>query len=268
MITALTSSICKSVAGFSATVCILWFLIQVTSCTPKIVRFNLAIASNPALTASEVASHQGTTHLCPGSSIHLDWAVQGGATVSAAIGTRYQLPACFDLPHPPSTGTYDISTSAAGIVESCGSHAVFRLTASKSLWRRSGSCPGSGCPNADHEVIMASDLSEGIGNRTDSCTNGVYEVTNTKPTINWDDRYRVTSVTVEGTGVATVLEKSPGRNLVVLHDGQQAIFTAGDLASDSFRGSKISGTWLLRLSGCASPPPALIAKAQLNCNKP
>ena len=268
MITTPTSSIRKRRAGFSATVCMLSFLMQLTGCTPKITRFNLAIASNPAQTASEIASQQGTTHLCPGSSIHLDWVVQGGAAISAAMGPRYQLPACFELAHPSSTGTYDIRTTAAGIGESCGSHAVFRLTASKSLWRRSGLCPGPGCPNADHEVIVASDLSEAIGNRIRSCTNDVYEVTNAKTAMNWDERYQVTNVSVEGTSMATVLEKSPGRNLVLLHDGKQATFTAGEQTSESFRGSKISGTWTLRLSGCASPPPALTVKAQVECNKP
>jgi hypothetical protein len=265
VIASLTSRFSKSMGALSTTVCALSFLLQVTGCTPKIQRFNITIASNPALAASDIASRQGSTHICPNSSIHLDWAVEGRAAVSAAAGARYQLPACFHLPNPPSIGTYDVSTNTAGIVGSCGGHAVFRLTASKSPGHGSGPCPGPECPNADHEVIMASDLSEGIGDRIASCVHDAYEVAITKPAINWDDRYQVSIVSVDGTGVGSILEKTPGRTLVVLHDGKQSTFTAGALTSDAFRGSKISGTWTLRLSGCASPPSALIANAHANC---
>ncbi|MBV9339423.1 MAG: hypothetical protein JO159_00870 [Acidobacteria bacterium] len=115
---------------------------------------------------------------------------------------------------------------------------------------------------------MASDLTEEIGNRIGSCAKDAYEVTVTKPATNWDDGYQVGTISVEGTSVGDVLKKNSGRNLFILHDGKQATFTGATLTSDAFTGSLVSGTWTLRLSGCGSPPSALIIKAHADCHKP
>jgi hypothetical protein len=246
---------------------ILTVAIAMTGCKPKIIKFDAAIVSNRPVPTADVASQQGTIHACPGGSIRLIWAVQGGASLNATQGARYQPPACFHLPNPPSQGEHDISTTKTQMVEACGDHAIFRLTASKTFFRHSGPCPGDGCPNADREMIIASDVTERIGNNVTGCVNDAYEVTNIRPTLDWDDRYQIGIVSVEGSSIEAILEKTPGRTLTLLHDGKDVAFSAGSLTSDRLRGTRISGTWTLRLSGCSSPPPALIVKVQASCSK-
>jgi len=240
--------------------------ITMSGCKPKIIRFNAAIVSNSPIPAPDVASQQGTIHVCPGGSIQLAWVVQGRASLSASQGERYQPPACFNISNPPSQGTSNISTTTQ-VTESCSDHTIFRLTALKTFWRNSGPCPGDGCPNADREVIVATEVTERIGNNVTGCVNDAYEVTNHRPTIDWDDRYHIGIVSVEGSSVGAFLEKTPGRTMTLLHNGKEVTFSAGTLTSDRLRGTSVSGDWTLRLSSCASPPPALIVKVQADCGK-
>ena len=240
---------------------VLSFAIAAIGCAePKIVKFNLSILSN-APSPEDATYHQGTLHVCAGSSIRLEWAVKGGASLSASAGPRYQLPACFDLQKPASEGRRDIP--ATQIAEACGQDSVFRLSASHTVGQRSGPCPGPGCPNADHEVKVATKVTEAIGNKVGECVNGGYEVTNNKASFEWDDHYRVGSVFV--TSLKPVLEQIPDRTLILSHNNKQASFNASTLTSDAFRGEKISGAWVLRLSNCASPPPALIVRVEAEC---
>jgi hypothetical protein len=171
----------------------------------------------------------------------------------------YQPPACFSVPSIPSKGTR--------VTGSCADDAIFRVTASHTFWRRLGSCPGPGCPNADREVIVASAPDVGIGNNTGEIREGAYDVTNIKAAIDWDDRYRVGSVSLVGLPVAATLQQTPGSSLTISHDGKEAAFIANTLTSDVFQGGKIVGTWTLRLSGTASPPAALTMSAHVNCTK-
>jgi hypothetical protein len=114
---------------------------------------------------------------------------------------------------------------------------------------------------------MTADVTEGIGNNVGGCVNNTYEVTTSKSVVDWDDRYRVGSASVEGTSVGAILEKTPERTLTLSHEGNDVTFSAGALTSDKLRGEKISGTWTLRLSSCAAPPPALIVKVEADCTQ-
>jgi hypothetical protein len=229
-------------------------------CTPQIVKFYVTVPITSAPPPeTEITAHQGTIHVCPDTSVVLSWEVKGHGSLSATSGPRYQPPTCFSVPRIPSKGT-----QVTGV---CADDAVFRLTASHTFWRHSGYCPGPGCPNADREVIVASALEEPIGNITGDIRNGAYEVTNTKPTIDWDDRYRLGTVSVVGLPIATTLQQTPGSSLTVSHDGREAAFNANALTSDVFHGGNIVGTWALRLSGSPSPPIALTMTAHVNCAK-
>lgn len=239
-----------------------WGLLAVVAtlagCTPKIVKFYVTIpTTSPPLTETEIAAHQGTIHLCPGTSVKLLWAVKGRASLSATPGPRYQPPECFSMPTIPSKGTR--------VARTCEDVATFRVTASHSFWRRFGSCPGPGCPNADREVVAAPTLNVDIGNNLADCRNEACEVANTKAAIDWDDRYRVGTVSLVGLPVAATLHQILGCTLTVGHEGREATFDANVLTSDVFRGQRIAGTWNLRLSMCASPPPALVIRAQVDC---
>lgn len=239
------------------------FLAIVTTmagCTPKIVKFYVTIPITSAPPPeTEIAAHQGTIHLCPDTSVELSWEVKGHGSLSATSGPRYQPPACFSMPSIPSKGT-----RVTGI---CADDAIFRLTASHTFWRRLGFCPGPGCPNADREVIVASALDERIGNNTGDIRNGAYDVTNTKAALDWDDRYRVGTVSLVGLPVATALQQTPGSSLTVSHDAREAAFNANALTSDVFQGGKIVGIWTLHLSGITSPPVALTMTAHVDCTK-
>jgi hypothetical protein len=96
-------------------------------------------------------------------------------------------------------------------------------------------------------------------------------VTNTRPGADWDNRFRVDTVSVVGLPIVPVLQQTLGRTLAVLHDGKTATFSAETLTSDTFKGEKLAGTWVLRLSacvsGCAPPPAALDANVRAECSK-
>jgi hypothetical protein len=243
---------------------LLAIIITVPACTPKVVKFNVTIPTNsPAPTEVEVAAHQGTTHVCPGTAVKLSWELRGRGSLSATPGLSYQPPACFSVAHVPSKGER--------VAVACADDTAFRVTASHSFWRRSGSCPGPGCDSADHQVSAATAQDVPIGGRVGDCPNGFCEVTNTKPDIDWDDRFRVSTVSLAGSPVVPVLQQTPGRTLTVLHSTKVATFSADTLTSDGFKGERIAGTWILRLSGCVSgcapPPPALVITAQAECSK-
>lgn len=260
-------SLRKNLCDFLIWLGLLATALNTAGCAPKIIKFNVTVPATVPAPEADVIRQQGTTHVCPGTSFRLAWAVKGRASVSASAGERYQAPACFSLPSPASEGTKDVSANATQLAGSCGDSAIFRVTASHSLWRRSGPCPGSGCPNADHEVILASQLTVPIGKSVGNCQGGAYEVTNTKAAVDWDDHYRVGTVSLLGTGVDEALEQDHGRTLTVVHDAKEASFSAAVLTSDIFRGGKVTGTWTLRLSGCASPPRALVLNVQADCSK-
>jgi len=144
---------------------------------------------------------------------------------------------------------------------------VFRATASHTLWRWYGACPGYGCPNADHEVIVGSSVTERVGGRPGDCVSGAFVVTNTRPALDWDDRYRVSTVSLGGLQVARTLEAIPGRTLTVRHDGKIATFRTGVTTSDVFHSGRVAGSWELVLSGCDSPPPALTINVEADCSR-
>ena len=240
------------------------FVMAATGCTPQIMKFNVSIPTNPPELTSESAAHQGTTHVCPSTPVKLDWAVKGHAALSATTGQRYQAPACFSDASVPSSGTRQIANTATQVAGTCGDTAILRLSATHTFWRRLGYCPGPGCPNADHEVTM-SIRSESIGGRVDECRNEALEVVNTKAVTDWDDHYAVGMVSVSESLVRVL--NTPGRTLTVSHDGKQGTFNSDVVTSDVFRGEKITGTWNLRLSGCASIPPALVINAEVECTK-
>lgn len=240
------------------------FVMAATACTPQIKKFNVTIPANPPELASQSVALQGTTHVCPGTSIKLDWAVKGHALFSATTGQRYEPPACFSDPSVRSSGTRQIANTGTQIAGTCGDTAVFRLSATHTFRRRLGYCPGPGCPNADHEVTMST-RSESIGGRVGECRNDVLEVVNTKAGADWDDHYRVGIMSVSESLVRVL--NVPGRTLIILHGGKQATFNSDVVTSDVFRGETITGTWNLRLSGCALAPPALVIKADVECTK-
>lgn len=199
--------------------------------------------------------------MCPSTSVQLSWQIDGHPSLSASPGERYQpTQECLLVSEVPSYGT--------GLFPTCrDSTTVFRATASHTFWRWYGACPGYGCPNADHEVIVASSVTERIGGRTGDCVTGAYVVTNTRPALDWDDRYSVSTVSLAGPQVVSALEAIPGRTLTVTHDGKQASFRAGVTTSDVFHGGRVAGSWELRLSGCDSPPPALTINVEAHCSK-
>lgn len=132
-------------------------LIIVTSgCTPRIGKFQVSIPAVPPAQAPE--NTQGMTHVCPASSFQLDWAASGHVTLSATEGPRYQPVACLAESTLPSQGTRTYATDNYGSIQSCKNDIIFRITASHSFWRPLGPCPGSGCPNADREIIVADAL--------------------------------------------------------------------------------------------------------------
>jgi hypothetical protein len=250
---------------------LLAIIITVTGCTPKVVKFNVTIPANsPSPTEAEVAAHQGTTHVCPGTSVELSWEVKGRGSLSATPGLRYQPPACFSVPRVPSS-VPRVPSKGKRVAMACADDTIFRVTASHSFWRRSGSCPGPGCDNADHQVSAATAQEVSIGGRVGDCPNGACEVANTRPDIDWDNRFLVSRVSLAGSSVVPVFQQTPGRTLTVSHGAKVAKFSADTLTSDVFKGEKVSGTWILRLSGCASgcapPPPALVIMAHAECSK-
>lgn len=241
-------------------------LIMVTSgCTPGIGKFQVSIPSAPP--AQAPGNTQGTTHVCPASSVQLAWTASGHVSLSATEGPRYQTPACLAESTLPSQGTRAYATDNHGSIQSCNNDIVFRITASHSFWRRLGPCPGSGCPNADREIIVADALQVPVGNRTDTCANDGYQVQDSISTTNWDPGYAIDTVTLEGSPEVNTLKAAPDRTLTVSHDGKQALFKIGSETSDVFRGTKITGGWVLRLSGCVSAPPALTVTVKLSCTK-
>lgn len=237
----------------------------VAGCYPKVVKFDVAIPSNsPSLTGAEISAHQGTTHVCPGTPLELSWEVKGRASLSATPGLRYQEgQACFSAPHVPSQGKR--------VANTCADDTIFRVTASHSFWRRSGSCPGPGCDNADHQVSAASTQEISVGGKVAECPKGACEVANTRPEVDWDDRIRVGTVSLVGSPVVPILQQTPGRTLSVSHGSKVATFSGETLTSDIFKDDRIAGTWTLRLSecesGCAPPPPALVMMARAECRK-
>src|SRR6266568_2632739 len=87
-----------------------WGLLAVATtfsgCTPKIIKFYVTIpTTSPPPPGTEIAAHQGTIHVCPGTSVELSWEVKGHGSLSATSGPRYQPPACFSMPSIPSKGT-------------------------------------------------------------------------------------------------------------------------------------------------------------------
>ena len=232
-------------------------------CTPKLKVFHVTIPSNTPASLSETASHQGSTHVCPGTEVQISWDVSGKASLSATEGELYQTPTCFNS-RLPAKGTKVLVTKP-GIASSCGNTAVLRLSAGHDLWHRSGYCPGTGCPGADHEIVVRSEAAESVGGKTNQCIDGGYELTNLKAEVDWDDHYRIVSVSVPPRIEAYL--KSAGRHLAVSHDGKRAEFTGDTISSDAFEGEKFAGEWKLKLSGCGSPPPALVVTARLQCSK-
>ena len=210
---------------------------------------------------------QGTTHVCPGSSVQLSWDALGHVTLSATNGPRYEPPACLPELSVASQGTRSFKTTAGGIAGACDGDALFRLTASHSFWRPFGPCPGHGCPNADREVIVRDSLDVPVGNRIGDCAGGSYEVVNHIPSTNWDTGFEVAGVSLQGSPVTPALKASPGRTFTVMHDGKQAVFNSTSDSTDAFHGSKITGDWTLRLLGCESAPPALTITVKLSCTK-
>lgn len=232
-------------------------------CTPKVNQFHVTIPSNTMGSPSDIADHQGSTHVCPGTEVQLSWGVSGKATLSVTKGQIYQPPACFTS-RIPAKGTKVVVTTPE-IASACSDTAVLRLTASHNLWHRSGYCPGPGCPSADHEIVVRSETEESIGGKTNQCRGDAYEVTNFKAEVNWDDHYRIESVSVPPR-IAAYL-KASGRHLTVFHNDKQAVFTDEAISSEVFRGERFAGEWKLRLSGCGSAPPALIVTARLQCGQ-
>jgi len=96
-------------------------------------------------------------------------------------------------------------------------------------------------------------------------------VTNTRPDIDWDNRLLVSTVSLAGSPIVPLLQETPGRTLTVSHGAKAATFTADTLTSEIFKGERVSGNWILRLSGCASgcasAPPALVITAHAACTK-
>jgi hypothetical protein len=216
---------------------------------------------NSSATEKDIADQQGTLHVCPSTSVQVSWQIDGKPSLSATSGERYQATQeCLSVSEMPSSGT--------GLFPTCQDNTtVFRATASHTFWRRYGACPGYGCPNADHEVIVASSVTERMGGRTGDCVSDAYVVINKRPALDWDERYRVSTVSLAGPQVTSALEALPGRTLTVTHDGQDANFRAGIRMSDAFHGGGIAGSWELRLSGCDSPPPALTINVEADCSK-
>ena len=245
---------------------VLLLLMAVSGCRPEVKKFEVAIPGTPP--APEGSQNtQGTTHVCAGSSVQLSWAALGRVTLSATEGPRYQPPACLAESSVPSQGTRNLTTTPSGGIGTCTDTAVFRITASHNFWRPFGPCPGHGCPNADREIDVRNALDVPVGNRTGDCAGGSYEVGDHIPSTNWDNGFEVNAVTLEGSPVANALRASPGRTLTVIHDGKQAVFQTPSGPSDVFRGTKITGDWTLRLSGCAAPPPALTITVKVSCTK-
>jgi hypothetical protein len=240
-------------------------LLALTSvgCTPKVNQFQVTIPGNTIASPSDIADHQGSTHVCPGTEVQLSWDASGKVTLSATKGQIYQPPTCFTS-RVPAKGTKLLVTTPE-IASACSDTAVLRLTATHSLWHRSGYCPGPGCPGADHEVVVRSETEENIGGKTDQCTDDAFEVTNFKAAVDWDDHYRIESVSVPPR-IAAYL-KTSGRHLAVFHNNKQAVFTSEAISSDAFRGEKFAGAWKLRLSGCGTAPPALVVTARLICTQ-
>jgi hypothetical protein len=231
------------------------------SCTPKVVRFDVKIPGNAP--AAGAAAAQGTTHVCPDTSVTLSWEVRGRASLSVAPGPRFEPPLCLAGSSVPSSGERTLVP--------CASDAILRVTASHSFWRWGGTCPGHGCDNADHEVLTASEVTESVGGQTDKCPVGQCELTIMKPPVDWDQRFTVGVVSIAGTSTATLLQQTPSRTLNVSHDGKTAKFTATNLASDALQGERFSGIWILRLSdcvsGCAPLPPVLEVHTTAKCSR-
>jgi hypothetical protein len=114
---------------------------------------------------------------------------------------------------------------------------------------------------------MRSSISVPTGNRSGDCANDAYVVQDIIPPTNWDTKYEVDTVTLEGSPVEPALKSFPGRTLIVTHDGTRATFSSATDVSDAFRGKKVAGDWTLRLTGCANPPPALIITVNASCSK-
>jgi hypothetical protein len=216
-----------------------------------------------AVCGKRIAQKQGTTHVCPGTQVQLAWRVKGKASLSAASGQMYQEPLCSTVHRVPAKGQ-ELVQSNSQIASSCGNEAIFRLTASKDFWRWSGSCPGTGCPAADHELVLEPQSGRQIGGKPASCPGNALEVNALMPVVDWDDHVRIGTISVTGSTKQALSDSA--RTLTVSHDGKRASFF-GSFTSDAFRGEKMSGTWILRLSGCDSPPAVLAIVAETSCSQ-
>ncbi len=241
-------------------------LLLAAGCTPQIHNFQVAIPGTPP--APQGADQtQGTVHVCPGSSVQLSWDAAGKTSLSATAGPRYQPPACMPEEGVPQQGSRTLGVSGGGSIGNCSGDSLFRLTAAHDFFHFMGPCPGHGCPNADREIVVSNGLDVPAGGRTVECAGDAFTVLSSIASTNWDNVYRVQSVTAEGSAESAALAATPGRTLTVTHDGKQAVFQAGSLSSDAFRGSRITGDWSLKLSGCASPPPALTITIKVSCGQ-
>lgn len=239
-------------------------LLLVFACSPQLRTFHVTIPANPPSADADIAQKQGTTHICSGTKIQLAWQVKGKASLSTASGQIYQEPLCATARHVPAEG-HELVGSNPQIASSCGNEAIFRLTASKDFWHWSGSCPGTGCPSADHEVVLEPQPGQPLGGKPEACAGTAFEVTTLRPAIDWDDHVRIGAVSVTGSTKQALTNST--RMLTVSHEGKTASFSAGALTSHAFRGEKMSGTWTLRLSTCDSPPAVLAVVAETKCSQ-
>jgi hypothetical protein len=233
-------------------------------CAPQLEKFHVTIPTNPPSPEADVSKRQGTTHVCPGTQVQLSWSVKGKASLSAASGLIYQEPFCSAPRKVHANGSQIVDTSSQ-IASACGKQAVFRVTASHDLWHWSGSCPGTGCPSADHEVVLEPQPDQPLGGKPADCGNDGFEVTNFRPAVDWDDHVRIGTISVSGPTKQALSGST--RTLTVTHEGATAAFSSQVLASDAFRGQKMSGAWTLRLSSCDPPPAVLTVTTETACSQ-
>jgi hypothetical protein len=233
-------------------------------CAPQLTKFHVTIPTNPPASQADVSKQQGTTHVCPGTQFQLSWTAKGKASLSAASGVMYQEPLCLGPRKVHANGSETVKTDPQ-IAPSCGKQAIFRVTASHDFWHWSGSCPGTGCPSADHEVVLEPQSDQRLGGKPADCGIDGFEVTNVRPAVDWDDRVRIGTISVSGP-TKEVLTGST-RTLTVTHDGTSSIFSSQVLTSEAFRGQKMSGKWTLRLSGCDASPAVLTVAAETACSQ-
>jgi hypothetical protein len=233
-------------------------------CAPQLEKFHVTIPTNPPAPEPDVSKQQGTTHICPGTQIQLAWSVKGKASLSAASGLSYQEPFCSSPRRVQANGSEIFDTSPQ-IASACGHQAVFRVTASHDFWHWSGSCPGTGCPAADHEVVLEPQPEQPLGGKPSDCGNDGFEVTNVRPSVDWDDHVRIGTISVSGPTKQALANST--RTLTVTHEDVTAVFSSQVLTSEAFRTRKMSGVWTLRLSSCDPPPAVLAVTAQTACSQ-